>query len=121
MHKALGRESGLRNKTPVIHMHSPFFGELKSKEKKMRTTVVFPSLRTHACKILWALPAPVQMLQAQKHRSWRYSAHEQGQLFSLIKIETLLGSPVFRHPDQVPAANCMKIACKKGIAVPRSD
>lgn len=85
----------------------------------MRAPVVFPSLRTHACKIPCTLHVPVQMLQAQKPRSWRYSAHEQGQLFILIKIETLLGSLVFRYADQVPDINCMKIEYERGITAPR--
>lgn len=34
VHKALGRKVKLRNKTPVIHIHNPFFENWKSKGKK---------------------------------------------------------------------------------------
>jgi hypothetical protein len=48
------------------------------------------------------------MLQAPKHRSWRYPAHEKWQVLILRKIKTLLGALVFMHADHVPDTSHMK-------------
>lgn len=60
--------------------------------------VVFSSLKTHALNMLF---------MPQKHRPWRYPAHEQVQLLILIRLETFRGSLVFMHPDYVRDASYM--------------
>lgn len=84
----------------------------------MRALEVFSSFRTHAFMIQCAACVPVWTLQAQKRRSWRCLAHEQGELCVLIKVEMLLGPLVFRHAD-IPDTTCRKIACKKGTSAVR--